>query len=119
MTRPPRKGDVLANPFHLALLAVSALFVLTALAYLACGFALDPARPVPQAEASRRAALWLDRNGPRLLTAELALMLPISALMILFDRRLDQSRRVERERRKRGGEPSRPEAAPLPPNSTP
>ncbi|WP_165243578.1 hypothetical protein [Paludisphaera soli] len=102
MAPHPRKGDVLTNPFHLGLLAVSAAFVLTALAYLAAGPALDPARSAPQAGASRRAALWLDRYGPRLLAAELALMLPASALMILIDGRRDRARRQARERRKSG-----------------
>jgi hypothetical protein len=102
MTSGRRKGDVLTNPFHLGLLAVSAAFVLTALAYLAAGYALDPARTAPQAGASRRAALWLDRHGPRLLAAELALMPPVATLMIVIDARRDRARRRERERRRSG-----------------
>ncbi|MDG3005544.1 hypothetical protein [Paludisphaera mucosa] len=98
MASRARKSDVLANPFHLVLLALAVAFVLTALAYLASGFALDESRPVAPSEASRRAARWIDRNGPRLLAAELILMLPAAALLIAFDRRLDRAKR----RRRRG-----------------
>ena len=35
-----RRSDVIANPFHLALLGLAGLFVVTSLAYLAAGPAL-------------------------------------------------------------------------------
>lgn len=93
-----RKSDVLTNPFHLALLGLAGLFVLTSLAYLASGSALDPARG-GSAGASREAALWLDRHGPRLLAVELILMLPAAAFLVAFDRRTGRSRRPRRPRR--------------------
>jgi hypothetical protein len=93
-----RESDVLANPFHLALLGLAGAFVLTSLAYLVSGFVLEPPR-AEASEASRRAALWLDRHGPRLLAAELVLMLPAAALLVIFDRRMGRARRRRRPRR--------------------
>ncbi|WP_337174768.1 hypothetical protein [Paludisphaera sp.] len=87
-----RKGDVLANPFHLVLLGLAGLFVATSLAYLVSGSILD-SPPAGASDASRRAALWFDRHGPRLLAAELALMLPAAALLVAFDRRMGRARR--------------------------
>ncbi|OJW08798.1 MAG: hypothetical protein BGO49_08415 [Planctomycetales bacterium 71-10] len=93
-----RKSDVLANPFHLALLGLGGLFLLTSLAYLASGSVLEPAR-AETAGASREAALWLDRHGPGLLAVELILMLPAAALLVAFDRRNGRPRRPRRPRR--------------------
>lgn len=85
MAAPPRKNEILANPFHLILVLSSAAFALTALAYLVGGFVLDPARPT-EAEGSRQFALWMDRNGPWILGVEFLVMLASCVLMMATDR---------------------------------
>jgi len=86
MASPPRKNEILANPFHLALVTASAVFALTVLAYLVGGFVLDPARPAEaEVEASRRFALWIDRNGPFLLGVEFLIMLAACVAMMATD----------------------------------
>ncbi len=87
-----RKSDVLTNPYHLALLGLVGLFVVTTLAYLASGAVLTPAR-AEASVTSRGAALWLDRHGPRLLAAELILMLPAALFLVAVDRRNGRPRR--------------------------
>ncbi len=69
-----RKNPVLANPFFLALLAVSTLFVVTALGYLVVPYVLQKAGNAPGGEASRSFATWLDRRGPLILGVEFVLM---------------------------------------------
>ncbi|APW59021.1 hypothetical protein [Paludisphaera borealis] len=95
MARTYRRNEILTNPFYLALVAVSTIFVVTALAYLVSGFALDPAN-VPASERSRRVALWFDRNGPLVMTIEFLVMFATGVVMMATDRWYT-------ERRKRGG----------------
>jgi hypothetical protein len=98
MARTSRKSELLTNPFYLALVAVSTIFVVTVLAYLASGFALQPGR-APTSEFSNRVALWLDRNGPFVLGVEFLVMLPIGVVMMATDRWFVE-RRKRRERGK-------------------
>lgn len=84
MAAPPRKNEILANPFHLILVVSSAAFALTALAYLVGGFVLDPSRST-EAEGSRQFALWIDRNGPFLLGVEFLVMLVSCVIMMATD----------------------------------
>ncbi len=64
MTAVPRKREVFANPFFVALMAASVVFVLTVLAYLISAVLdADPAKP-PRARGSLAMAAWIDRNAP-------------------------------------------------------
>ena len=98
MSRSRRRSELLSNPFYLALAAVSTIFVVTALAYLASGFALDPAAG-PRGERSRRLALWFDRNGPLALGVEFLAMLAAGVVMMATDRWY-----TERRKRKERGQ---------------
>jgi|GEM_PF-1089387 len=98
MASTPRKNDILANPFHLILLTASALFALTVLAYLVGGFVLDPSRP-PEAEGSRRFALWIDRNGPMLLGVEFLVMLVACVAMMATDHWFNPPRARDQKQR--------------------
>lgn len=77
MVRPAR---AVSNPFYVLLMAASTLFVVTVLGYLAspAAMARAPQGRSPMAE-------WLDRNGPRALGAEFALMLVSGVLAMATD----------------------------------
>ena len=79
-----RKNPVFANPFFLALLVVSTLFVVTALGYLVAPYAMG-AGQAPQGEASRSFAAWLDRRGPVVLAIEFLMMLATGVLAMGTD----------------------------------
>ncbi len=85
MARSYRRNEVLSNPFYLTLVAVSTIFVVTILAYLVSGFAMEPGRD-PADERSIRIALWFDRNGPLVLAVEFLVMLATGVVMIAADR---------------------------------
>jgi len=108
MARTSRKSDLFTNPFYLVLAAVSTLFVVTALAYLASGFVLAPAiapnsempwEVVPPSAWSPRFARWLDRNGPLALGVEFLVMLAAGVVMMATDRWY-----TERRKRKERGQ---------------
>jgi hypothetical protein len=84
MAGSSRKNPLFSNPFFAALVVVSILFVVTVLGYLAAPYALNP-RPVPQGEASRTFALWLDRHGPLILGIEFVVMLGTGVVAMLTD----------------------------------
>ncbi len=84
MAGTSRKNPVFANPFFLALLLVSTLFVVTALGYLVAPYALG-AGQTPKGEASRAFAAWLDRRGPVILAIEFLLMLATGVLAMATD----------------------------------
>ncbi|WP_165231035.1 hypothetical protein [Aquisphaera insulae] len=79
MAGKARKNPVLANPFFMALLAVSTLFVVTALGYLVAPYAAGK-RPVEAGATSHALAGWLDRRGPLLLGLEFVVMLTTGVL---------------------------------------
>ncbi len=96
MARTYRRHEILSNPFYLALVAVSTIFVVTALAYVVSGFAVKPSHD-PDAERSLRVALWFDRNGPLVLAVEFLVMFATGVVMIATDRWYTERRkRVER-----------------------
>jgi len=95
MARTYRRNEILSNPFYLALVAVSTIFVVTALAYLVSGYTLEPGR-APISERSRRVSQWFDRNGPLLMSIEFLVMLATCVVMMATDRWYT-------ERRKRDG----------------
>ncbi len=86
MTDPTRRREVFSNPFFVALLGTSALFLLTILGYLVSPYILvpDPARPRP-GRGSIALARWFDRNGPLALGVEIAVMLLAGVLAMLTD----------------------------------
>ena len=86
MAGTSRKNPVFANPFFLALLVVSTLFVVTALGYLVAPYALGAGK-APQGETSRAFAAWLDRRGPMILGIEFLVML-VTGVLAMVDRRL-------------------------------
>jgi hypothetical protein len=79
-----RKNPVFTNPFYVGLLAVSTLFVVTALAYLAAPGVLEQG-PAPQGPRSWALAEWLDRRAPLLLGVEFVVMLVAGVLAMLTD----------------------------------
>jgi hypothetical protein len=90
MVRTPRKSDVFANPFYLALMLVSTLFVVTVLGYLVVPYVLKGGRAaevgrIPQGALSRAFAAWLDRRGPLVLGLEFIVMLVTGILAMLTD----------------------------------
>jgi uncharacterized membrane protein YidH (DUF202 family) len=95
MTRNYRRNEVLSNPFYLALVAVSMIFVVTALAYLVSGYALEPGRP-PTTERARRIAEWFDRNGPLALGVEFLVMLAVGVVMMATDRWYSERRKRDK-----------------------
>ena len=84
MAGTSRKNPVFANPFFLALLVVSTLFVVTALGYLVAPYALG-AGQAPRGETSRAFAVWLDRRGPVILGIEFLVMLVTGVLAMVTD----------------------------------
>jgi hypothetical protein len=84
MVRSTRKHNVLDNPFYVALMVVSTLFVLTSLGYLVSPYVLEAGR-VPQGETSRAFAAWLDRRAPVALGLEFIAMLITGVLAMLTE----------------------------------
>jgi hypothetical protein len=86
MTDPARRSEVFSNPFFVALLATSVLFVLTIFGYLVSPSVIvpDPARPRPGPN-SIALARWFDRNGPLTLGVEFVIMLLSGVLAMLTD----------------------------------
>ncbi len=80
-----RKNPVLANPFFVALMVVSTLFVVTALGYLVAPYALQREAAAGRGGPSRAVAGWLDRQGPLLLGVEFAVMLIAGVAAMLTD----------------------------------
>jgi len=80
-----RKSPVLANPFFLALMAVSTLFVVTALGYLVVPYVQQRAANAPGEVASRAFADWMDRRGPLILGVEFVLMFVTGVAAMLTD----------------------------------
>jgi hypothetical protein len=74
-----RKSNILANPFHLLLLIASTLFVVTTLGYLAAPFVQGEGQ-IPQGQASKDFAAWLDRNSPLILAIEFVAMFVFGVL---------------------------------------
>lgn len=86
MTAVPRKREVFANPFFVALMAASVVFVLTVLAYLISPAVLEaaPAKPPPSPR-SLATAEWIDRNAPWVLAVEIAIMLLTGVVAMVTD----------------------------------
>jgi hypothetical protein len=77
------------NPFYALLLAVSTLFVVTALGYTVSPYAMDHAGSspsVPDAGGESPLARWLDRHGPAALGIEFVVMLLSGVLAMATDR---------------------------------
>jgi hypothetical protein len=79
MAGKARKNPVFANPFFLALMVASTLFVVTALGYLVAPYATGT-RPSAPGQGSRAVAGWLDRRGPLVLGVEFVIMLVTGVL---------------------------------------
>jgi hypothetical protein len=83
----PRRGA--PNPFYVALMVVSTLFVLTALAYLVSLLvmqkALDDPRVATDNPATPRLVDWFDRHGPTTLAVECAAMVALGLLAMATD----------------------------------
>jgi hypothetical protein len=99
MTGNFRKSPVLANPFYLALIVISTLFVMTTLGYLVAPNLLE-AGPVRRSEASLAIATWLDRHGPLILGIEFLGMLVTGVLAMITDQWVSE----EPGSRTRGGD---------------
>jgi hypothetical protein len=84
MAGTPRKNPVLTNPFFVALLVVSTLFVVTALAYLVSAYELDSERMAARPPSAGPAA-WLDRHGPLVLGIEFVVMLVMGVIAMLTE----------------------------------
>jgi len=84
MAGTSRKNPVFANPFYVALMVVSTLFVMTALGYLVAPYAMGGGR-APQGDTSRAFAVWLDRRGPVILGIEFLVMLVTGVLAMATD----------------------------------
>ncbi len=86
MAGPPRKSEILSNPFFVLLLGTSALFVLTVLGYLVSPYVLtpNPAQP-PRTARSIAMAEWFDRHGPMTLAIEFLVMLLAGILAMATD----------------------------------
>jgi hypothetical protein len=82
---PPRRSQLLSNPFFLALIAASTLFVLTILVYLISPWILSGPAAAAEATSSRRLAEWIDRRGPIALGIEFAAMLAAGILAMVTD----------------------------------
>jgi hypothetical protein len=80
-----RRNPVLANPFYVALMAVSTVFVVTALAYLVVPYVLQRDGGVLQGDTSRGLAGWLDRQGPLILGVEFVVMLATGVAAMFTD----------------------------------
>jgi hypothetical protein len=85
MAAGARKNPVLANPFFVALMVVSTLFVVTALGYSVVPYALERVAHAPPDRASQSLANWLDRQGPTILGVEFSLMLVTGVLAMFTD----------------------------------
>jgi hypothetical protein len=84
MAGTSRKNSVFANPFYVALMVVSTLFVVTALGYLVAPYAMGSVQE-PRGETSRAFAAWLDRRGPVILGIEFLVMLVTGVLAMATD----------------------------------
>jgi hypothetical protein len=91
MTGGNRKNPVLANPFYIALIFVSTLFVVTALGYLVVPYALERAGGASGSGSSTALAGWLDRNGPMILGIEFVIMFVSGIAAMLTDDRFARS----------------------------
>lgn len=98
MTSQPRKTP---NPFYVLLMVVSTAFVVTALAYYIGPTVVEKA--VAEAGPGGRprlpaAVAWLDREAPRLLAAEFAVMLVLGILAMATDHWFARPRRADRSK---------------------
>jgi hypothetical protein len=84
MVNSTRKRSILANPFYVALMVVSTIFVLTTLGYLVSPYVLEASR-VPQGASSRAFAAWLDHHAPVALGFEFVAMLVTGILAMLTE----------------------------------
>ncbi len=94
--RPRRRFP---NVFYGALLLVSTLFVMTALAYLtvpviALKASEDPAA-VSDNPATPAIAAWLDRNGPLLLSGQFGVMLALGLVAMASDEWFESRKGVD------------------------
>lgn len=84
MATTPRQA-VLRNPFFVLLLLASTAFVVTALAYAIGPSVLDRAERGHVGPRSLALTMWLDRNGPMVLGAEILAVMLTGTLAMLTD----------------------------------
>jgi hypothetical protein len=88
--RSRARKPLFPNPFYVILIVASTVFTITALAYLIGPTIVQQAREQPATgrpgPGSLALAKWLDRTGPWILAAELAVMLASSFLAMATDR---------------------------------
>jgi len=84
MTRRSRGLKAFSNPFYVALLVFSTVFVIATLGYLVSPFALVEGRMAAGGR-SRELAIWLDQKGPILLGVLFGMMLITSLLAMAMD----------------------------------
>jgi hypothetical protein len=105
MAGTPRTNPVFSNPFFLALLVASTLFVVTALGYLVSAYALE-AGQARQGEGSRALATWLDHRGPMILAVEFLVMLATGVVAMATDDWFSSRHTPEPRTRPDGGQTS-------------
>jgi hypothetical protein len=80
-----RKNAMLANPFYVALMVVSTLFVVTILAWLVSAGELEDSERLVAKANHLAFASWLDRNAPLIMGIEFTIMLVTGVLAMITD----------------------------------
>ncbi len=93
------------NPFFVALMVVSTLFVMTCLGYLIGPFARQATPEIPDAQRGGMAE-WLDRRGPMALAVEFAIMGTLAVLAMATEGRFTVEAKEESHGHQPGPGPS-------------